>query len=220
MYSSASHIIAVCTSSHQYDVKSALHDVLKSRGKSLILVLGDISYHDPDPSREMLHGLHRRHIFDIFQYDHSHYIEVLRLLLSLSEKNKLDPNLWIDLLNSLTNSPGKFSLEYQDREERLAAINLQETMEATSLLTAHFNQERLQFGLYGLYPKYRSYVEGLAAYFSPLGLQLVSGQVRHFKGALDINEINAIWSTLEGLYGPWLFPLSPSARASTANWIR
>ena len=49
LYSSASHIIAVCTSSHQYDVKSALHDVLKSRGKSLILVLGDISYHDPDP---------------------------------------------------------------------------------------------------------------------------------------------------------------------------
>ena len=69
--------------------------------------------------------------------------------MSLSEKNKLDPNLWIDLLNSFTNSPAKFSLEYQDREERLAAvadfvskdIYLQETMEATYILIEHFNQE-------------------------------------------------------------------------------
>lgn len=33
----------------RYDVKSALHDVLKSRGKSLILVLGDIPYRELDP---------------------------------------------------------------------------------------------------------------------------------------------------------------------------
>jgi len=33
----------------RYDVKSALHDVLKSRGKSIILVLGDIPYRDLDP---------------------------------------------------------------------------------------------------------------------------------------------------------------------------
>jgi len=33
----------------RYDVRSALHEVLKSRGKSIILVLGDIPYRDLDP---------------------------------------------------------------------------------------------------------------------------------------------------------------------------
>ena len=33
----------------RYDVRSALHEVLKSRGKSVILVLGDIPYRDLDP---------------------------------------------------------------------------------------------------------------------------------------------------------------------------
>jgi len=33
----------------RYDVRSALHEVLKSRGKSIILVLGDIPYRELDP---------------------------------------------------------------------------------------------------------------------------------------------------------------------------
>lgn len=33
----------------RYDIKSALHDVLKTRGKSIILVLGEIPYRDLDP---------------------------------------------------------------------------------------------------------------------------------------------------------------------------
>ena len=33
----------------RYDVKSALHDVLKNRGKSIILVLGEIPYRELDP---------------------------------------------------------------------------------------------------------------------------------------------------------------------------
>ena len=33
----------------RYDVRSALHDVLKSRGRAIILVLGDIPQHGLDP---------------------------------------------------------------------------------------------------------------------------------------------------------------------------
>ena len=33
----------------RYDIKSALHDVLKSRGKSILVVLGDFPYTDLDP---------------------------------------------------------------------------------------------------------------------------------------------------------------------------
>jgi len=121
-------------------------------------------------------------------------------------------------------------LEYQDREERLSAVSkfvssdhevsLEETADVISELTVHFNNERLQFGLYGLYPKYRSYVEALTTYFSLLGLQLISGQVRQDRGVFGAQQLDNIWVTIEGLYGPWLFPLSSSARASTANWIQ
>lgn len=33
----------------RYDVRSALHDVLKSRGRAVILVLGDVPHRDLDP---------------------------------------------------------------------------------------------------------------------------------------------------------------------------
>jgi hypothetical protein len=186
--------------------------------------------HDPDPNREMLHGLHRKHLFEIFNDNRTHYAEILKMFLSLSEKNQLDPNLWIDLLNSLTKSPGKFSLEYQNREERLSAvtdfvlsdldINLEETIDVIAELTTNFQNERLQFGLYGLYPKYRSYVEALTPFFYLLCLQQVMGQLKLSKGSFNPRQLDSIWTSLEALYGPWLFPLNPSARPSTANWIQ
>ena len=186
--------------------------------------------HDPDPNREMLHGLHRRHLFEIFNDNRAHYAEILKLFLSLSEKTQLDPNLWIDLLNSLTKSPGKFSLDYQSRDERLSAVTefvlgnpeiyLQETADVIAEITKNFQHERFQFGLYGLYPKYRSYVEALTPYFYLLSLQLVFGQIRINKDKLSHEQFDFIWKSIETLYAPWLFPLNSSARASTANWIQ
>ena len=52
------------------------------------------------------------------------------MLLMLSEKNQLDPNVWLDLLNTVTLSPGKFSIDYQTRDERLASIAQHVTTEA------------------------------------------------------------------------------------------
>ena len=185
----------------------------------------------PEQCKELSHGLQRRHLFEIFKTkDKVHYLEILRILLTLSEKNQLDPSLWLDLLNTVTNSPGKFSTDFQTREERLAAVldfvegeedvNLQETANIIAELQLHFHKERLHFGLYGLYPKYRPYVEALSAYFALLLLRIVSGQVRSDKGLLHLTHLDMMWRTLEGLYGPWLFPLSASDRQSAATWIQ
>ena len=180
--------------------------------------------HDPQDSRTMLHGLHRRHLMQLLASSPSqHYIEVLRLLLGLTEGSSLDPEVWLDLLASLTASPGRFSLQYQGREERLEAVaawlqgearqEAREALalggEAASLLTQHFQAERLQFGLYGLYPKYRSYVEPLAPLLSLLGGQL-----------LLAGSLQEAWPRLEALYSPWLLPLLPGDRGSAAPWIQ
>ena len=186
---------------------------------------------EPDPSKEMLHGLQRKHLFQLFRVNNNqHYPEILKIMLALSERNQLDPNIWIDLLNTVTNSPGKFSIEYQNRDERLAAVmlfaslqpevNLQETANIISDIQLHFHNERLHFGLYGLYPKYRPYVEALASYFSLLGLKIVLGQIKCDMGVLSAQHLDKVWATLEGFYGPWLFPLSSSERQSAATWIQ
>ena len=186
---------------------------------------------DPDPAREMLHGLQRKHLFQLFRVDNNHhYLEILKIMLSLSERNQLDPNVWLDLLNTVTHSPGMFSLEYQTRDERLSAINnfvaaendinLQETANILAEIQLHFHNERLHFGLYGLYPKYRPYLEALAAYFSLMGLKIIVGQVKLDKGRLNTSHLDVIWTTLECVYGPWLFPLSSTDRQSAATWIQ
>lgn len=124
----------------------------------------------------------------------------------------------MDVLNTVTSSPGRFSLAHQSREERLAAVaawcagGQGEGLggEAASLLSQHFHQERLQFGLYGLYPKYRLYVEPLAALLALLGGQLVASSA----------PLAATWPHVEALYAPWLFPLPPGERGAAAAWIQ
>jgi hypothetical protein len=43
----------------------------------------------------------------------------------------------------------------------------------STLVTYHFNKERLQYGLYGLYPKYRTYVSPFTSLLGILGQALV-----------------------------------------------
>ena len=203
------------------------------RSQILSIIAGALARtgQEPDSFRDMLHCLQRKHLFQLFLVNNNqHYLDILKILLTLSEKNQLDPNVWIDLLNTVTSSPGKFSIEYQTRDERLAAVmlcatsqpeaNLQESANVISDLQLHFHNERLHFGLYGLYPKYRPYVEALAPYFSLMGLKIVLGQIKFDKGILTAQHLDKIWATLEGLYSPWLFPLSSSDRQSAATWIQ
>jgi hypothetical protein len=50
---------------------------------------------------------------------------------------------------------------------------------------SHFTKERLQYGLYGLYPKYRVYVEPLAAFLGMVGHGLVVSTLQHDRGTLS-----------------------------------
>lgn len=54
-----------------------------------------------------------------------------------------------------------------------------------SLLASHFNRERLQYGLYGLYPKYRVYVDALAIFLGIIGHSLVVSTLQNGQGVIS-----------------------------------
>lgn len=49
----------------------------------------------------------------------------------------------------------------------------------------HFRKERLQYGLYGLYPKYRVYVEPLTVFQGMIGHALVVATLQNDRGTLS-----------------------------------
>jgi len=54
-----------------------------------------------------------------------------------------------------------------------------------ALLASHFNRERLQYGLYGLYPKYRIYVEALSVFLGMMSHALVFSTLQNGRGLVS-----------------------------------
>jgi len=139
----------------------------------------------------------------------------------------VDPELWYDLLNALTRKPaGTFSSRqnHTDTFILLEAFARNQPadlflLEILSQVSEHFHRERQQFGLYGLYPKYRAYVRPLASYFTLLSLQIIHGECAG-EGTLSPDGLMSVWQRLLALYEPWLLALKPGARAATAAWIQ
>jgi hypothetical protein len=63
-----------------------------------------------------------------------------------------------------------------------SVVQLRET---ATLVGSHFTKERLQYGLYGLYPKYRVYVEPITAFLGMVGHGLVVSTLQHDRGTLS-----------------------------------
>ena len=59
-----------------------------------------------------------------------------------------------------------------------------------SKASMHFEKDRLSFGLYGLYPKYRCYIKPLSYLFHLLGTQLVVKQLAIDDGMPSVESLN------------------------------
>ena len=57
-------------------------------------------------------------------------------------------------------------------------------METGNLLGASFMKERLQYGLYGLYPKYRIYIEPVIALHCMVGHAVIASVLYGYRTAL------------------------------------
>lgn len=110
-----------------------------------------------------------------------------------------------------------------------------------SLLSRHYQNERLQHGLHGLYPKHKDYCDTISVFLKTLGYSSVVAAVHAYPGLLAdqckfINfsavayklfitkfytVIDFLWPSLCDIFNPWLVPYYPqSMQQAPANWIK
>lgn len=186
---------------------------------------------DPSVDSIMLHGLYRCHLQTMFEFQFpEHYGEILVALLKTSngsnDANLIALNVWLDVINSLAR-PMKINLKGSLRDQlRLYAqcqqmLQHQEILETAELFGKHFTQERFQYGLYGLYPKCRNYIDIFAFLLGMTGHGLISSSLSTHQGLLGDKIVQKIWPYLINTFAPWLVPYSmQNVKDNMASWIQ
>ncbi|XP_076173051.1 ectopic P-granules autophagy protein 5 isoform X2 [Ptiloglossa arizonensis] len=185
---------------------------------------------NPEEEKLVLHELFRNHLRLILLHEFpEHYGEVLSAILKSSESQNLSLDVWRDLLGTLSGKPKNvFSIQsskirddirHYATEQRL--LSRQEMYDTAILLCQHFMQERLQYGLYGLYPKYRVYNEPLTIFLGMIGHALVVLTLQFDRGSLGDQLCEKIWPVLSEMYAPWITPYwTRNLKEPTAAWIQ
>lgn len=196
----------------------------------IIKALSTLGY-DPPVEALMLHGLFRKHLTTVFNFQFpEHYGEVLTRLLKASsgnsESNLICTTVWIDILNSLA-QPEKILVKapLRDQLRQYAQyqkmLGHQELLETADLLARYFTQERFQYGLYGLYPKCRQYMDVYVLLFGMVGHGLVVDALNSHQGLLGDKICEKIWPYLREMFAPWLIPYSmQNCKDNMASWIK
>lgn len=185
-----------------------------------------------------------------------HYGEVLLIVLKGCSENKLMPSILLELLNTiykLANCPeidansdiGKIKEDILSFATNQQLFSYRELYETTTLFARHFQQERLQHGLHGLYPIHKEYCQSISIIFETFGHSLIVSAVHANPGALSDNcmlfslnhlfnplkklfcifllfpVVEWIWPSICDMFSPWLFPYYPQHMPNLpANWIR
>ena len=189
----------------------------------------EITGSSPETNRLMVHGLHRKHLSQIIQHQFPmHYLHILKLILNLSGSNQIDPEVFYDIINAVLGQGYQFTPQ-QDTDEVMtilktfaenAQYDYHMILGVISEVAAHFEKDRLKFGLYGLYPKYRSYMKPLSYLFSLLSLQIINSELTRNQGHLNLEVSEYIWRNMKTVFDPWISPINPASKTSTATWIQ
>lgn len=186
-----------------------------------------------EPQREifMLHEVYRKHLLQIFEHQFpEHYGEVLMSMLKASnggaDSNCVAISVWLDVLNSMSkpvqiklNLPLREQLRQYAQHQRM--LQHQELLDTAVLLARHFTQERLQYGLYGLYPKCRQYMEVFALLIGMAGHGLIISSLNTHQGLLGDKLCERIWPYLRDMFAPWVIPYSiQNLKENMASWIQ
>ncbi|XP_053972222.1 ectopic P granules protein 5 homolog [Hylaeus volcanicus] len=185
---------------------------------------------NPEEEKLVLHELFRNHLRLVLLHEFpEHYGEVLSAILKSSESQNLSLDVWRDLLGTLSGKP-KNAFAFQSTKVRddirhyatvQRLLSRQEMHDTAILLCRHFMQERLQYGLYGLYPKYRVYNEPLTVFLGMVGHALVVLTLQSDRGSLGDQLCEKIWPVLSEMYAPWIAPYwTRNLKEPTAAWIQ
>lgn len=139
----------------------------------------------------------RRHLIHIFVFDFpEHYGEVLLIVLRGCSENKLMPSILLELLNTIykmaqcpeidanaDNHKIKEDILYFAANQKLFSYT--ELYETIALFARHFQNERLQHGLNGLYPIHKDHCKWISIMFETFGHALIVSSVHANPGALS-----------------------------------
>ncbi|XP_011312078.1 ectopic P granules protein 5 homolog isoform X2 [Fopius arisanus] len=185
---------------------------------------------NPEDHKLILHELFRNHLRLVLLHEFpEHYGEVLSAVLRGSEGQNLSLDVWRDLLGALSGRPKGAGVIHPSKireeirryatEQRL--LSRQEIHDTAVLLSKHFMKERLQYGLYGLYPKYGVYNEPLVLFLGMIGHALVVLTLQFDRGSLADQLCEKIWPVLSDMFAPWMTPYwTRNLREPTAAWIQ
>ncbi|KAK0092983.1 hypothetical protein PV326_000174 [Microctonus aethiopoides] len=185
---------------------------------------------NPEDDKLILHELFRNHLRLVLLHEFpEHYGEVLSAILRGSEGQNLSLDVWRDLLSALSGRskysapihPSKTREEIRRYATDQRILSRQEIYDTAVLLSKHFMKERLQYGLYGLYPKYRVYNEPLIMFLGMIGHALVVLTLQFDRGSLADQLCEQIWPVLSEMFAPWITPYwTRNLREPTAAWIQ
>ncbi|XP_043590253.1 ectopic P granules protein 5 homolog isoform X3 [Bombus pyrosoma] len=184
---------------------------------------------NPDETKLVLHELFRNHLRLVLLHEFpEHYGEVLSVVLKNSERQDLSLDVWRDLLGALSGksknafpSYSKIRDEIRHYATEQKLLSRQEIYDTAILLKRHFTQERLKYGLYGLYPKYRIYNEPLSTFLGMVGHALVALTLQSDRGSLGDQLCEKIWPVLSEMYSPWVAPYwTQDLKEPAAAWIQ
>ncbi|KAF7282452.1 hypothetical protein GWI33_002679 [Rhynchophorus ferrugineus] len=196
----------------------------------IVKALSNIGF-DPPVEALTLHGIYRKHLITLFEHEFpEHYGEVLMHLLKASnghpESNLICKSVWLDIINVLS-QPVNVTLKGPLREQlRQYAqyqkqLNHQELLETADLLARHFTSERFQYGLYGLYPKCRHYIDIYVLLLGMVGHGLIISSLNTHQGLLGDKMCEKIWPYLREMFAPWMIPYSMQhLKDNMATWIQ
>lgn len=187
---------------------------------------------NPENDKLMVHEIFRQHFIAILKHDFpEHYGELLTFVLKASETQTISVDIWYDLLNGITEvgdrkirsalSPGRLKDEARKFATEQRRLGYDELLGTASLLATHFHNERLQYGLYGLYPKYRAYIEPITTFLGMIGHGIVVTTLHKDKGLLSDRLSEKLWPTISSLFQPWISPYwTRNLQEPTAAWIQ
>lgn len=182
---------------------------------------------------ELLQDLLSCHLVSLFLYQFpEHYGEILQCVLTGFSQQRLKQSVLLDLLNAFYQRVGCAKLDpdmpigrMKDELRNFASkqnLLIYSNVHSTSLMLAHhFYNERLQYGLHGLYPKFSEHVDVLCLLFGSIGHSAVASSIQAYPGIMADQLVNWLWPCLCEMFAPWLVPYYPqNMKDAPANWIQ
>lgn len=139
----------------------------------------------------------RRHLIHIFVHEFpEHYGEILSIILKGCSDNKLMPAVLLEIVNTIfrlsrcteIETPvvaAKAKEHIMNFASSQRIFSQQELYDTMALFARHFQNERLQHGLHGLFPKHKEYIEVISIMLEMYCYSLIISAVHTNPGALS-----------------------------------